>query len=82
MNIAQRVNLKMLRLRLVSTTKKIDDIVAACRHSIVNEDSIAYCEDCETDFGWWCYHSPDHFCSYGTPPKKNCQYCGEHSERK
>lgn len=64
MNLAQRVNLKMLKSRLASTAKKIADIQSGCRHIVVDRNGTAYCEDCETHFGWWCPDSPDHLCQY------------------
>lgn len=64
MNLAQRVNLKMLKLQLIRTGKKIADIKDACRHIIVDRHDSAWCEDCETHFGWWCPDSPDHLCQY------------------
>lgn len=84
MNLAQRVNLKILKRQLVNITKQIADIKDNCRHTVVERDEVAYCEDCETDFGWWCPDSPDHFCHYGIPPKKkkNCMWCTDYLERK
>ena len=73
-NIAQRVELTMLRKKMVEIQQKIAKIETNCKHVIVEVgaepkygwNGSAVCEDCNTSFGWWCPTSPDHTCYYYT----------------
>ena len=70
-----------------------DYLVAMCSrsgHIIVPRDkkffeetgsTIAICEVCEKDFGWYCPDSSDHYCHY-EEDSECCIYCGQPEERK
>jgi hypothetical protein len=73
-NIAQRVELQMLRKKLVEIQQKIGKIESNCKHVLVqvhanpkyDDNGSARCENCDRYFSWWCPDSPDHACHYIT----------------
>lgn len=75
---AQSIRTRLERMQKLNEFVKyqIKEIKKHCPHQLTefkltNDSSIAKCEQCDSELGWWCPDSPDRICHYYTEMGKD-----------